>query len=85
MKSLFAQSGEKPIVKPYEPRPKMPKPLLTTEQAFYIVIGIIFLMPVAGTFLYRRGHLLAGRILIGLFILLILINLLGTSEIGAKK
>ena len=42
-------------------------------------------LPVAGIILYRRGNLLAGRILIGLFILLILINLLGTSEIGAKK
>lgn len=87
MKSLWSQDRdqEKNYTPPREEAPARNPRRLTTMQIIYIGFGLVLLMPIVGTILYRKGNRVFGGILIGIFLLIFSINAINWLEIGAKK
>lgn len=84
MKSLWSKDQEKNYVKPREEAPPH-KPLLTIEQIIYIGVGLVLLMPIAGTILYSKGKRVFGGILVGIFLFILLINVAGRIKTTNDK
>lgn len=56
------------------------KPLLTTEQFVAVAVAMFLSLPIVGMFLYRRGNRTTGGVLVGIFAIIVLINLINLIE-----